>query len=154
MTSHTLKAAIVAVASLLIGVASAGTYDEVTDDFAGTKTTIYKSTRMEQVKGFGIAYVLRDYDAADGTVQLIVASIQKTNFADCGNYMLGVKTAEGVIHEVKANTQSGDAKNCFVRIPAEWVKNSFTIRLPLYGGKSTVATFPTDDLVLEKIAKQ
>ena len=154
MTARVSEAAVLALASLLLGAASAGTYDEVSDEFEGTKSTIYKSTRIEQVKGCGIAYVLRDYDAADGTVQLIASSIQKSNLADCRSYMLKIKTAEGVIHEVQAGMPSGDAKTCIARIPAEWVRGSFTIRLPLYGGQATMATFPTDDLVLERIAKK
>jgi hypothetical protein len=154
MKLQSSKVVILAAGSLLVGAAFAGKYGEVSDEFEGTKSTIYKSTRIEQVKGFGIAYVLRDYDAADGTVLLIVSAIQKPLFADCRSYMLKVKTAEGVIHEVQAGMPSADAKTCIARIPADWIKNSFTVRLPLQGGQSTMATFPTDDLVLENIAKK
>jgi hypothetical protein len=132
--------------------ALAGTYDRMVDDFTGLDIEVYKSTRLENVKGDGVMFVLREFDPNDGTVELLVGLLHAAA-SHCSQYKVALKSANGEMHSYEASSD-GQPKICAARIPAEWIKESFTVRVPVYLGPSATATFSTKDLDLMRIAKK
>jgi hypothetical protein len=158
-------AAVVGLAlALSVNAASAGEYDVLKDKFSGTSRTVYKSDRKD--KG-DIGFSLSDYDSTDGTVTLmVVLSKRKSDPSVTAMTYLGaehhamqcggdrnveIRTTDGTVHSHKfVMTSNGIA--CGGRIPADWVKGNFAVRVPTTH-ESLIGEFSTEDLDLAKIAK-
>jgi hypothetical protein len=129
--------------------AIAGQHNEEVDDFDGSVNRTYVAT-LDEANREKTIFVIRDYDRKTGTVFLIVSPTSGLS-TSCDKHYLRLKTADGVIHDIDAEERK--LKICLATIPAAWIKDEFTVRIPMHSGGAVTANFDTSSLELERIAK-
>jgi hypothetical protein len=114
----------------------------------GDLLNIFTAT-SDEIKNQQSVFILRNYNPVTETVLLVVKPA--SNATECNNNELLVTAADGEIHNIRAREEQPTI--CTARIPAEWIKDSFTVSIPLSRQRRQAAKFDTSKLNLNKIAR-
>jgi hypothetical protein len=134
---------IFAILTLTLSVISyAGDHHESVDRFDGTVTRVFRTNIQEfREGGSQTTMQLSDFHEDTQTFLLTIGSERPTR---CDKSYVDIKTADGVIHKLDAREVR--LRFCFVRVNADLVKNSFTVRIPMFSGESVVLRMDTSTL--------
>ena len=119
----------------------AGEHNSQVDKFDGKITNTFGSTFEEWESQGKTLIVLSGYRKAEDTIQLRVATQAPV---ECGRGYMEVKTSAGVIHRIEATER--DLRRCISRIPLSYVKNSFSLRIPMFRASPLIVTLDTSNL--------
>lgn len=128
--------------------AEGGMHSQEINERTGELLNIFTAT-SDEIKNQRSVFILRNYNPVTETVLLVVKPA--SNATECNNNELLITAANGEIHNIRAREEQPTI--CTARIPADWVKDGFTVRIPLSRQRHHDATFDTSKLNLKKIAK-
>jgi hypothetical protein len=134
---------------LSAGLAQAGQLDVSQDEKAGLIKT-YSATVDEAVAN-SVAYSMSVYDKINKSVFIVLTPVAENTVLDCANREVSFQSVKGETHTIKA--QQGSPDQCMATIPVDWVKEKFTVALPLGENKpNLMATFETSSLNIEDLS--
>lgn len=122
----------------------AGEHTEVKDEFNGEIFRHYHGTPTEVSKQ-EVMYMIMEYVEETKTVLFVVQPL--SGATQCNDEYLQLKTASGEIHKIDAEEVNNTA--CKARIPAAWIVDHFTVRIPMFRGPTKDAKFSTSSLKLK-----
>ena len=125
---------------------NSGVHYEEKDDFDGSKFIAFRSTKAERSKS-ELEFFLTNYNPSDETFLLIVGT-EMPALVDCGRLGLEIKTSTGVIHKITA--ERPELTTCTARVKLEWVRKSFSVRVPMYSEANRVGVMDTTTLKPER----
>ena len=124
---------------------NSGVHYEEKDDFDGSKFIAFRATKAERSKS-GLEFFLINYIPSDETFLLSVGT--ETALVDCGKLGLEIKTSTGDIHKITA--EEPNLTQCNATVKLEWVKKSFSVRVPMRSVASRVGVMDTTALKPER----
>jgi hypothetical protein len=141
-----MKYAIISLLSFISFNSFAGEHQTSVDKFDNTVFNSFNSTDVNFQRSGGYLIDLRRYNPNDNTVQLAIAAPRST---ECNTRTVDFKTHDGIIHRLVAKEHN--LRFCVVRINTMLVKNSFTIRLPIFRGEEKILEINTSTLDLNRL---
>lgn len=120
----------------------AGEHSETVDRFdKSVKRTFVMTPQEYRLSGGEAVMQLSDFDEDTQTFLLAIGSSRAT---ECNRRLIELRTSTGAIHTLDATEIK--LRNCFVRVKAELVKNSFTVRLPMFTSPNLILEMDTSTL--------
>jgi hypothetical protein len=135
------------IATIFLAISStvfAGKHSETKDDFTGKVSKSFDSTINE----FAESNVFLAISYFNG--RLILYAAPNNGVTNCDRSHMMLKTADGIIHTLRANIGSGH-RSCAAYIQPEWIKDSFKVRIPMFSRSSMDASMDTSTLDLERL---
>jgi hypothetical protein len=125
--------------------AISGSHYEEKDEFDGSKFTAFRATKAERLKS-DLEYILLDYKPQDETFLLNVGT--ETALVNCGELGLEIRTSMGVIHKINATEHK--LQYCNATVKLEWVRKSFSVRVPMRSVANRIGVMDTTTLKPER----
>ncbi len=125
----------------------AGEHYTSVNRFDNTSIHMYRNTMAEFTRNGSKALItLSQYQARSETVMMI---LNATIPVECNKNYVRLKTSTGEIHRIDA--EETELKTCFARIPVSYIRNSFTVELPMFRSSSLILEMDTSTLDLNRL---
>lgn len=124
--------------------AQAGEMRTTTDSFTGETKTRFVST-FNEFQATNIGFTISHYD---GSTIILTAGVRR-QVMDCDKREVLLKDSAGVVHRIKANSYRHQV--CTMQISPDLLKNSFSLRLPIYPSGHVDGTFDTSTMDVAKL---
>jgi hypothetical protein len=105
----------------------------------------FVSTQAEQ-RWYGVTVSLRDYRVEDDSIQ--ISAWPQFGFTVCHSHPMRIDSPAG--RDLAVPTGS-DHLACIGRVPAAWVRDGFTVRVPMFNARPLVARLDVNDLDWQRL---